>query len=124
MLCTNGHNNTDDAKFCATCGVNTFQPGSSTGIMSQQPDTSYNGLAIASMVLGIVWIYGLGSLLALIFGLVAKRQIKERGQRGSGMATAGIVLGIIGIVGAIILIVGLATAVNHCHYDSNGYYVC
>jgi hypothetical protein len=27
-----------------------------------------NGLAIASMVLGIVWVYWLGSVLALVFG--------------------------------------------------------
>lgn len=34
-----------------------------------------NSLAIASLVLGIVWIYGIGSILALIFGYQAKGQI-------------------------------------------------
>lgn len=58
-----------------------------------------NGMAIASMVLGILWLYWIGSVLALVFGYVAKRQIAEsRGtQDGGGMATAGIVLGWIGI---------------------------
>ena len=56
-----------------------------------------NGLAIASMVLGILWIYWIGSILALVFGYVAKKQISERGEAGSGMATAGIVLGWIGV---------------------------
>lgn len=60
---------------------------------------STNGLAIASMVLGIVWIYWIGSILALIFGYVAKGQIdRSQGrQTGRGMAIAGIVLGWVGI---------------------------
>ncbi|MGY2080684.1 DUF4190 domain-containing protein [Modestobacter sp. SYSU DS0657] len=61
------------------------------------PPQRTNGLAIASMVLGIVWIYWIGSILALVFGYVAKRQIRERGEGGDGMATAGIVLGWVGI---------------------------
>ena len=72
-----------------------------------QPSPGYNGLAIASLVLGVSlwWTYGVGSILALIFGLIAKRQIRERGERGGAMATAGIVLGILGIVAAILFIV-------------------
>jgi hypothetical protein len=69
-----------------------------------------NGLAIASMVLGILWLYWVGSILALIFGYVARRQIRERHQSGGGMAVAGIVLGWIGIatlVLVIVLVVGL-----------------
>jgi hypothetical protein len=34
-----------------------------------------NGLAIAGLVLGIVWFYWIGSVLALIFGYVSKGQI-------------------------------------------------
>jgi hypothetical protein len=56
-----------------------------------------NGLAIASMVLGILWIYWIGSILALIFGYVARNQIRERYENGGGMATAGIVLGWVGV---------------------------
>lgn len=75
---------------------------------------STNGLAVASLVLGIVWIAGVGSLLALIFGIVSKRQIRDsRGRQiGSGMATAGIVLGIVGIAGAILWFVLIAVAVS------------
>ncbi len=64
---------------------------------------STNGMAIASLVLGIVWLAGLGSVLALIFGLKSRKQIDWSGgtQSGRGMATAGIVLGIVGIVGAL-----------------------
>ena len=56
-----------------------------------------NGLAIASLVLGIIWIYWIGSILAIIFGFVALSQIKQRGQNGKGMATAGLILGFIGV---------------------------
>lgn len=55
-----------------------------------------NGFAIASMVLGILWIWWVGSLLALIFGIIALKQIEARGDEGKGMAIAGVVLGAIG----------------------------
>jgi len=61
-------------------------------------------MAIASMVLGIIWLYWVGSILALIFGYQAKREIRDSGGRigGSGMATAGIVLGWIGVGTAVL----------------------
>lgn len=61
------------------------------------PQTS--GLAVASLVLGVVWLCGLGSLLAVIFGGVSLSQIsRSRGTlEGKGMAVAGLVLGIIGL---------------------------
>ena len=64
-----------------------------------------NGFAIAAMVLGIVWIYWIGSILALVFGYVARRQIKQRGQKGDGMAIAGIVLGWVGVASLIIVVI-------------------
>jgi hypothetical protein len=72
---------------------------------SRQP----NGLAIASLASAVLWFAGLGAVLALVFGYRARRQIKSSAgrQTGSGLATAGIVLGWIGIaivVAGIILI--------------------
>jgi hypothetical protein len=67
--------------------------------------TTTNGLAIAAMVLGIVWVYWVGSILALIFGYIARRQIKQRSQNGDGMAIAGIVLGWVGIASLIVIII-------------------
>src|SRR4051794_32282227 len=37
-----------------------------------------DGFAIASLVLGILWLYWLGSVLALVFGYVALSRIKRR----------------------------------------------
>lgn len=61
------------------------------------PPRPTNGMAVASLVLGILWLYWIGSILALIFGYVARQQIRERGEGGDGMAVAGIVLGWIGV---------------------------
>jgi hypothetical protein len=68
-----------------------------------------NGLAIASMVLGILWLYWVGSVLAVIFGHVALSQINKSGgtQQGRGMAIAGLVLGWVG-VGTLLLVLLVA----------------
>ena len=59
-----------------------------------------NGLAIASVLLAVLWFAGLGAVLALAFGYRARSQIKNSAgtQTGSGLATAGIILGWIGII--------------------------
>ncbi len=68
-----------------------------------------NGMAIASMVLGIVWVYWIGSILALIFGHVALNEIRRTGQGGEGMAITGIVLGWIGVGVFLIGVLVMAT---------------
>ena len=77
----------------------------------QQPvyvvQNTTNGMAIASLILGILWLWWLGSVLALIFGYVAKGQIDRSGgqESGRGMAIAGIVLGWIGVATLVLIIV-------------------
>lgn len=69
-----------------------------------------NGLAIASLVLGIVWVYWIGSILAVIFGHVAMRQFRNEPGRytGRGMAVAGLVLGYIGVgILGLFLLIGI-----------------
>jgi len=58
-------------------------------------------MAITSLVLSIVWLFGVGSLLAIIFGAVARRQIRSSRnlQSGAGLALAGIIIGVVGVVG-------------------------
>lgn len=78
------------------------------GPLPPQPARRTSGMAIASLVLGVLWMYWLGSILALVFGYLAKREIGQSHDQldGSGMATAGIVLGWIGI-GTMTLVIGL-----------------
>lgn len=58
-----------------------------------RPSRGTNGFAIASLVLGIICLYWVGSVLAIIFGFIARKQIRDSGDQGRAMATAGIVLG-------------------------------
>jgi hypothetical protein len=71
-------------------------------------------LAIASLILSIIWIGGLGSILAIIFGFVARANVRRSygAETGGGLAIAGIVIGFVGIAGLTLLIL-LAVAVGN-----------
>jgi len=96
----------DKTNYCSHCGRATnesdnFCPSCGRVISSIPTETS--GLAIASLVLGILGftplLLVLGSVLAVIFGRSARKKIKKNPSiRGEGMATAGIILGNIGII--------------------------
>lgn len=67
-----------------------------------------NSLAVASLVFGIVsWFLCplVGGIIAVICGHAALGQIKTSGEGGSGMASAGLVLGYIHIAVASVVIV-------------------
>ncbi|MEU6860151.1 DUF4190 domain-containing protein [Glycomyces sp. NPDC046736] len=64
-----------------------------------------NGLAIASFVVSLVGLCTPLGLLGLIFGYMAKSQIRARDNAGGGLATAGIVLGWISLIGFILLVI-------------------
>src|SRR5215510_13701704 len=67
--------------------------------------TKTSGLAIASLVLGILWLYWVGSILAVIFAFVALGQMKRNPTVGGrGMAVAGMVLGWIGVATLILVL--------------------
>jgi hypothetical protein len=71
------------------------------------PAAKTNGAAVASMIFGIIPFFG--GIPAVILGHVARSQIRQSGERGDGMAVAGLVLGYLWIsFWALILIVGLS----------------
>jgi hypothetical protein len=82
-----------------------------------------NGLAVASLVLGIVgWaLCGVGSILAIVLGLVARNQIRASGgqEAGDGMAKAGVILGCIGLV-LLVAYVVVAVIVTASNGSSSG----
>jgi predicted RNA-binding Zn-ribbon protein involved in translation (DUF1610 family) len=92
----------DEAIKCRYCRSWLVPPpaglhGVPSQIVIRQNTTS--GMAIASLVMGLLWMYWIGSILAICLGYAARREIRNNAGRieGQGMATAGIVLGWIGI---------------------------
>src|SRR6266545_4157321 len=67
-----------------------------------------NGLAVASLACGIgqLFFWFLAAIPAVVLGHMARRQIRQTGEDGAGMALAGLVLGWIGIVLTVLLVVG------------------
>jgi Domain of unknown function (DUF4190) len=65
------------------------------------------------MVLGILWLWWVGSILAVVFGHVSLHQIRSSGQSGRGLAIAGLVLGYLGLVVLIGVIIAVAVATSN-----------
>lgn len=73
---------------------------------SYTPAPPTNQMAVISLVLGIVGIVMipiLASIPAIITGHVSRRQIRERGEGGDGMALAGLICGYLGTFGWLAL---------------------
>ena len=96
------------------------------GAPAQQPG---NGLAVASMVLGIIavvlcfvpflnWIL---ALLAIIFGAIGNGKAKA-GAKGKGFAITGLILGIVGaLLGTAIFVMAWRAAQRSYDYGSYRY---
>lgn len=87
-------------------GVMPYQPGYYPAI-----NTPTSGLAIGSLVCGILELFTLGfaAIPAVILGHLARTQIRRSGERGDGMAIAGLVLGYLGIGIWTLIIIVLAS---------------
>lgn len=79
-----------------------------------------NGMAVASMILGIVGallgycLFAIPCVLAVVLGHVALVQVKRTGDRGYGMAVTGLILGYaaLGILAAIFLFTVIMTGLG------------
>jgi type IV pilus assembly protein PilA len=124
MFCPRcGTANTDQTKYCVGCGdalpagsSASPAPGAGDPIASAPTavaasDVPTSGKAIASLVCGIVGFVFLGSIAAVILGHMALSEIRKSAGRlgGAGIATAGLVLGYIGI--AIIPVILIIAAI-------------
>jgi len=79
-----------------------------------QPPTTTNSLARASLVLGVAEFFtmGLTAIPAIICGHMAKREMRQTGQRGDGLATSGLVLGYMAVIfWGILIALSIVTAV-------------
>jgi hypothetical protein len=72
-------------------------------------------------LLSLCWGYGLLSALAIVFAVVARKQIKASEQNGDGLAIAGLVIGILGAIVAVIIIIIIIIIAAAAVSSSSGY---
>jgi VIT1/CCC1 family predicted Fe2+/Mn2+ transporter len=105
MICTACQTeNSDTAAFCSNCGGLLIKSATSTGSAAPAPTVAptvqivpqtTSGKAVASLVLALLGL----SLLAVIFGHIARGEIRRSDGRmsGDGLALAGLIIGWIGM---------------------------
>jgi hypothetical protein len=113
MFCPNcGTENAEGSTTCQSCGTSLTSHPLAQATASPAPTS---GLATASLIFGILGLTllpTLGSVVALILGYMAKSEINSSaGQlEGGSLATAGLVLGYIGLgltlLGIVAVILG------------------
>jgi hypothetical protein len=91
-----------------------YQPG-------QVAPRRTNQLALASLICGIAQIFFglLTGIPAVICGHLARKQIRQTGEEGAGMAMAGLILGYVGIVLSVILIVVIIAVIAFAVHHAN-----
>ena len=84
-----------------------YRPGVSPVVV---PRT--NQMAVASLVCGLcqVFFWFVAGVPAIVFGHVARRQIRQTGEAGSGMATAGLIMGYVGVLIPLIALIAAVAA--------------
>jgi hypothetical protein len=75
------------------------------------PQRGTNTLAIVALVAIFVF-----TPAAFVLGLIARKQIRETGEQGDGMALAAVIVGAISIVFTVLLIVFVVLAVASSGY--------
>ena len=89
-------------------------------IFTPAAGTQTNTLAIVSLVAAIGSFFahiipGVGgftvALIAVITGYMARKQIKQTGEQGMGMATAGMIIGIVHLVLIVLVVIALVFAI-------------
>jgi hypothetical protein len=68
-----------------------------------QPARRTNWWGIASLCASVLWILGIGSLLGIVFGVRARRVARRSGVT-AGLGTAGVVIGIVGLLAIAVLV--------------------
>ena len=88
-------------------------PRLSPGQRMVTPVAGTNGFAIASLACGLgqFMVGPLATIPAIVFGHMARSQIRRTGEQGAGLALAGLILGWATVILAVIvIIIGLAVA--------------
>ena len=101
------------ARACPNCG----HPGPGAGGVATRTSAPTEGLAIASLVCSIAaffFIPFIGSILAIVFGTIARRRIAEDPSlQGAEMARVGIIVGWVGLIVMTLLAIVAIWALSH-----------
>jgi len=121
MFCPNcDTENAEGNTVCQSCGASLISPASQPPAQAIMRPTPTSGLATASLIFGILGLTllpTLGSIVAVILGYMAKSEIDSSARQleGSSLATAGLVLGYIGLGLALLgLVVGVLWGLGIC----------
>jgi len=68
----------------------------------ERPAAGTNRLAVWALVLAVLTLGGIGSVLGIVLGTKARRQTRDTGERGSGLALAAIVVGVLTLIVAVV----------------------
>src|SRR3954469_7890503 len=68
---------------------------------TQSSATKTNRVAVWALVLAVLTLGGIGSVLGIVLGAKARRQVRDTGERGAGLALAAIVVGVLTLMVAI-----------------------
>lgn len=109
-----GTQHSDDALFCSNCGlkfaekepIQDFMAGT---VPPSAPATGYSKKAIAGFVLSLVGMFCMGLILGILGIIFSRQGMRECNEnptmQGRGLATAGLIISILDIVGWAISIV-------------------
>jgi len=79
-----------------------------------------NGMAIAALICGIcqIFFWFFSGIPAIVLGHLARKQIRQTGEAGDGMALTGMIFGYVGLALAVLFGIGivvLVVAASHSH---------
>ncbi|MDR0850467.1 MAG: DUF4190 domain-containing protein [Christensenellaceae bacterium] len=101
------------AKYCKHCGcemnwdrVNQQAVGGSQAMSGT--NAKWSVLSIVGFVLSLT----MCGIISLILSILGKKECKEKGYQGGGLALAGIIISVVGMVFAVIAIIGMFILMN------------
>jgi type IV pilus assembly protein PilA len=122
MFCSRcGQTMPEGATLCAVCGQQATAGGApvglpiqaTAGVPSSVATQKTSGMAIASLIFGVLFLFFPLSIPAIVFGHIALSQIKKSAGTlgGRGLAIAGLVLGYLGIAMIPLILIIAAIAI-------------
>ncbi len=106
-----GYPNSDEGRFCLTCG-NALLPAPAAAVPPDQVHPS--GKAIGSLICGILFLFFPAAIAAIVLGHMSLADIRRSAGRlsGNGIAVAGLVLGYFGAAMIPVLIIAAIAIPN------------